>query len=193
MAKKLAALKLDLKKWNETEFGNVTLKKQQLCSSLNALDAREETHPLIAEEKLEHIKLRTEIEKLALLEEISWRQKSRVLHLREGDSNTKFFHKIAKSNRRKNGIESLMVSGSLSSDQGMIANCITQFFMNLYSKRQVDRPFTDVLVFPMISGNNLDCLERPFEETEIFNITQNFNDDKSPRPNGFPMAFIQAC
>ena len=22
---------------------------------------------------------------------------------------------------------------------------------------------------------------------------QNFNDDKSPRPDGFPMAFIQAC
>ena len=27
LAKKLATLKLDLKKWNETEFGNVTFKK----------------------------------------------------------------------------------------------------------------------------------------------------------------------
>ena len=63
---------------------------------------------------------------------------------------------MANSNRRNNGIKSLMVNGSLSSDQGMIADCITQFFMNLYSKQQVDRPFTDVLVFPMISGNNLD-------------------------------------
>ena len=30
LAKELAALKLDLKKWNETEFGNVTFKKQAL-------------------------------------------------------------------------------------------------------------------------------------------------------------------
>ena len=30
LAKKLVALKLDLKKWNEAEFGNVTFKKQQL-------------------------------------------------------------------------------------------------------------------------------------------------------------------
>ena len=30
LAKKLAALKLDLKKWNEAEFGNVTIKKQHL-------------------------------------------------------------------------------------------------------------------------------------------------------------------
>ena len=28
LAKKLVALKLDLKKWNETEFGNATYKKQ---------------------------------------------------------------------------------------------------------------------------------------------------------------------
>ena len=91
MAKKLTALKLDLKKWNETEFGNVTFKKQQFWSKLNVLDTREETHTLTAEEKLEQINLRTEIEKFTLLEEISWRQKSRVLHLREGDSNTRFF------------------------------------------------------------------------------------------------------
>ena len=46
LAKKLTSLKLDLKKWNETEFGNVTFKKQQLWSKLNALDARRETHAL---------------------------------------------------------------------------------------------------------------------------------------------------
>ena len=44
LAKKLATLKLDLKKWNETEFGNVLVEKQQLWSNLNALDAREETY-----------------------------------------------------------------------------------------------------------------------------------------------------
>ena len=156
VAKKLVALKLDLKKWNEAEFGNVTLKKQQLWNKLNDLDVREETQPLTAEEKLEQVNLRTKIEKLTLLEEISWRQKSRVLHLREGDANTKFFHRMANSNRRNNDIESLMVNGILSSDQGMITDCITQFFMNLYSKQQVDQPFLEVLVFPRISDDRAD-------------------------------------
>ena len=133
LAKKLAALKLDLKKWNEVEFGNATFKKQDLWSKLNVLEAKEETLRLTAEEKLDQSNLRTDIEKLTLMEEISWRQKSRVLHLKEGDANTKFFHRMANSNRKNNGIESLMVNGTLSSDQGIIADYITHFFMNLYS------------------------------------------------------------
>ena len=88
LAKKLAALKLDLKKWNEIEFGNVTFKKQDLWREMNVLDAKNETHRLTTEEKLEQTNLHIDIEKLALMEEISWRQKSRVLHLKEGDADT---------------------------------------------------------------------------------------------------------
>ena len=160
---------------------------------MNDLDVREETQPLTAEEKLEQTNLRTDIEKLTLLEEFSWRQKSRMLHLREGDTNTKFFHRMANSHRRNNGIENLMVDGILSSDQGMIADCITQFFMKLYSEEQVDQLFPKVLVFPRISGDNAYWLDRPFDEAKIFEVIQNFNGDKSPRPDGFPMAFFQAC
>ena len=100
---------------------------------------------------------------------------------------------MTNSNRKNNGIESLMVNDTLSSDQGIIADYITHFFINLYSEQQVDRPFLDSLVFPMISGDNVDWLERPFEEAEIFDVVQSFHGDKSPGPDGFPMAFFQAC
>ena len=100
---------------------------------------------------------------------------------------------MANSHRRNNGIESLMVDGILSSNQGMIANCINQFFMNLYTEQQVVWPFLEVLVFPRISSDNAGWLDRPFEEAEIFDVIQNFNGDKAPRPDGFPMAFFQAC
>ena len=75
----------------------------------------------------------------------------------------------------------------------MIANCITQLFLNLYSQQQVVRPFPEVLVFLRISDANANWLDRPFEEAEIFEVFQNFNGDKSPGPDGFPMAFFQAC
>ena len=59
MAMKLKALKADLKKWNELEFGNEVVKKIQLWSDLNALDAKEEVVVLPKEEKLEKARLQT--------------------------------------------------------------------------------------------------------------------------------------
>ena len=76
---KLKALKGDLKKWNETEFGNVTVKRINLWNDLNALDAKEERVSLSNDEKHDKERIRLEIERMALLEEISWRQKLRVL------------------------------------------------------------------------------------------------------------------
>ena len=86
---------------------------------------------------------------------------------------------MANSHKRNNGIESLMVDGILSLDQGMIADCITQFFMKLYSKEQVDRPFPEVLVFPRISGDNADWLDRlppPPYNKKIILCTQTNNE-----------------
>ena len=86
-----------------------------------------------------------------------------------------------------------MIEGALSSNQDRIANHIEQFYMNLYSEQQVQHPFPDVLDFPRISRDNVIWLERLFEEVEIFEVIKEFNGDKSPGPDGFPIAFFQAC
>ena len=65
--------------------------------------------------------------------------------------------------------------------------------MNLYSKQQGQRPFPDLLDFPRNSRDNVDWLERPFEEIEIFEVIKEFNGDKSPGLDSFSMAFFQAC
>ena len=38
------------------------------------------------------------------LEDVSWRHKSREIWLKEGDRNTRFFHRMANSHRRRNSI-----------------------------------------------------------------------------------------
>ena len=45
----------------------------------------------------------------------------------------------------------------------------------------------------MISRDNVVWLKRHFEEPKVFEVIQNFNGDKSPKPDGFPMALFQAC
>ena len=70
LAIKLKALKVDLKRWNVEEFGNVAEKGQKLWSDLRVLENVEESHILIVEEKLDKERINQELEKMMLLEEI---------------------------------------------------------------------------------------------------------------------------
>ena len=62
LARKLRALKLDLKKWNVEVFGNVQNRRQAM-SELNVLDGEAELRPLSSEERAQKIWLMEELER----------------------------------------------------------------------------------------------------------------------------------
>jgi len=74
LARKLKALKLDLKKWNEEVFGNVERNKRKLIEDLQAFDVIEESRALGEEELLRKVEVVRDLEKCSLMEEVSWRQ-----------------------------------------------------------------------------------------------------------------------
>ena len=92
-------------KWNEEEFGNVEDKMHKLWKDLEVLDLLEDSCPLTNDENLEKEWLRIELEKVTLMVEICWRQKSRALWIPKGDRNTKFFHRTENSQKRVNTIK----------------------------------------------------------------------------------------
>jgi hypothetical protein len=120
----------------------------------------------------------SEVEQSLLQEEINWRQKSRILWLKEGDHCTKFFHRVANSNRRSNSIESLFVNGLVSSYKVVIWNHVVQIYESLFSEQCDWRPRLDNLAF-----DSLDADE----------VVKGMNKDKAPGPDGFSMAFFQDC
>ena len=61
--------------------------------------------------------MRAQVQHLLSLEEISWRQKSRMLCIKEGDNNTKFFHKMANTHKRYNHLSFLEVDGVIYEDE----------------------------------------------------------------------------
>ena len=75
-----------------------------------------------------------DIDFLASLEEISWRQKSKALFIKEGDNNTRFFHRLANSHRRTNQIRGVEVEGALYEDESEVTNPIVDFYRKLYQK-----------------------------------------------------------
>jgi hypothetical protein len=87
---KIKALKKDLKKWNEEVFRNIDSNKSKLLNDLRELDATEEVRALGSEELSKKGEVSRELEACLLMEEVSWRQKSRILWLKEGDKCSKF-------------------------------------------------------------------------------------------------------
>jgi hypothetical protein len=120
---------------------------------------------------------------------------SRILGVmvEERGKNTKYFHKVANSNRHHNSIRHLSINGELSTDQDAIKSQITDFYQHLYTEDCVGRPLLDGLPFSSISTEEATWLERPFEEEEIFKVVISMNGDKALGLDGFPMAFFHAC
>jgi hypothetical protein len=132
LAQKLKALKGDLKVWNKQVFGDVGIKRQQLECKLQFLDGKESESSLSDEERLRREECKIELEKVVHMEEVSWRQKSRVLWLKEGDNNTKFFHKMANSHRRYNYMERVEVDGAVYEEAPEVREKVVQFYESLY-------------------------------------------------------------
>ena len=180
LAHKLRALKGDLRRWNNEVFRHVGKRKKAILEEIRELDSFQGDRGLDEEEKRKKMLLSMELEKILLGEEISWRQKSRALWLKEGDKNTKFFHRVANSNRRVNSIESLMVNGSLSSNPIVIKEHMINFYSKLFVESGVWKPFPKGL--PMHSIGEEDCrwLERDFEEREVWEVVKHMKGDKAP-------------
>ena len=92
------------------------------------LDAREDLLGLSLEDQTCRTQIKGEIAHVASLEEISWRQKSQFLFVKEGDKNTRFFHRIANSRRRSNHIRGIEVDGVLYEDEEEVRSKVVHFY-----------------------------------------------------------------
>ena len=79
LVKKLHALKYDLKRWNKETLSNVSVRKDVPLEKLNYRDNLERLGSLSEEDRSSQRIARNEFNHCAILEEISWRQKSRAL------------------------------------------------------------------------------------------------------------------
>ncbi|KAL6343049.1 hypothetical protein AAG906_017861 [Vitis piasezkii] len=178
---KLKALKKDLKNWNKEVVGNVSFNRAEAFSRLQRWEAKENENPL------------TPGDKWALLEETSWRQKSREIWLKEGDKNTKYFHKMANAKARRNFLSKIKVNGVNLSSLEDIKEGVCRAYQSLLSNSGDWRPSINGLNFKELGEGLASSLEVMFSEEEIFAALSSFCGDKALGSDGFTMAFWLFC
>uniref|UniRef100_A0A2N9H4G3 Reverse transcriptase domain-containing protein n=1 Tax=Fagus sylvatica TaxID=28930 RepID=A0A2N9H4G3_FAGSY len=112
---------------------------------------------------------------------------------KEGDNNTKFFHKMANSHQRYNYMEQVEVDGIVYEEAPEVREKMVQFYESLYHEHEPWRPTVNGLNFDVISLEERDMLEKKFETKEVVQVVKDLQGDKAPGPDGFTMAFFQQC
>lgn len=125
-------------------------------------------------------------------QEVRWRQRSKQLWLREGDSNSKFFHASVRKRRVINKISSLQNNDGLLVDWNSgLETIVTDYFTELFSTAPIDWQEVVDSIDTKISEEQNNTLISPVEEKEVKEALFHMHPDKSPGPAGITPGFYQ--
>lgn len=140
--------------------------------------------------------LRNSLEKhslaLASLFRTVARLRSRIGWLKDGDTNTSLFHLHARHRKRKNFVARLCTEDRIATSHDDKAEVLLDFYSNLIGSRE-QRGRTINLETLGIQRHELDMLDAPISEEEVWNSIKQLPPDKAPGPDGFTGRFYKTC
>ena len=160
-------IKTALKDWHSIHAKNIPGKIEGLKNRLSVLDDQVDDGGLSLEELEEMRNITHDIHSLSRVNaSITWQQ-ARSRWLKKGDANSKFFHSMLSSRRRRNSIVLLMVNDNLLEGVQPIRNAVFSHFKEHFAVQNISRPRAENLLFKQLTYAEGRSLILPFTETEV--------------------------
>jgi len=121
-----------------------------------------------------------------------WKQRGKFKTIREGDSNTKFFHAHATARLRRNTIRSIAVDGVQVTTHAVKVQALTAYFKSI-----IGVPGNSVCHFSYEAlyrelPKATEALTLPFSQQEALMAVKSMNRCSAPGPDGFGPSFYGA-
>ena len=179
-----------LKEWNKKMFGHV---RNSLTKKLKDLKVVEENGSYRNNSERMY-KLRGEIQSLKNREESMWKQRSRNAWLKEGDSNTRFFHCRATQRNRRNFIEGLEdETGLWEVDETRMGKVLEQYFNSIFTSSD-PMGFEEILngIQLAMIEEAASYLDRDFQVVEVQYALKQMAPLTALGPNGMSPIFYKS-
>ncbi|CAL0303504.1 unnamed protein product [Lupinus luteus] len=191
LKEKLKCLKSSLKIWNYDHFGNLDRKIVDQVSMINVIDAKGCDGTLPESDISVRCAATADLWRLSSPKDNLLIQKSRQRWLRDGDSNSKFFHASINRRRRYNEVHGLFIEDDWVEDPVRVKNHVRSFSKNRFSEFHWNMPSLDGIEFKRLSDENNLFLTARFEEPEVKEAVWSCDEDKSLGPHGYNFTFIK--
>ena len=94
--------------------------------------------------------------------------------MKEGDRNTRFFHRIANAHRRRNQLTRIKVNGRCLTKESEIKEEVSRAFQGLLADLGDWKPSIDGLNFKRLEEVDVEGLEKPFSKEEVFGAVSGY-------------------
>eukprot|EP00253_Pinus_taeda_P030389 PITA_30389 len=181
--------------WNRETFGNIFTAQQELNKDLSALQQKiiteGHTEATLEQERNIHSKL----EERRKQEETYWRQKSRIRWLKDGERNTKFFHRTTVQRRMHNSIPFIQSQeGARIEDHEKIEAEFLNHFAQVHTEPEGDKRLAIERITKnvpkIITEEHNELLLHPILMQEVDDAMSQLKEGKAPGPDGFTTTFF---
>jgi hypothetical protein len=135
---------------------------------------------------------RENLSKVLKQEENYWKQRAKTHWLRDGDANTKFFHAVASTRKKKNNITKLSNDeGDMIQEQSGMCQIAKTYFATLFQQASNDDDEVVNLMAGRVTADDNDDLTKEFTVEEFKAAVFSMHSDKAPGPDGLNPAFYK--
>ncbi|VFQ99349.1 unnamed protein product, partial [Cuscuta campestris] len=193
-AEKLKILKTAIKEWNVSTFGdifkNVKMAEEEALARQNSFD-NNPTEDNRAAANLASAKLLNACKREASY----WFQKSNIKWMKEGDSNSKFFHSVVKGKRAKLKITAIKDEEGVNHiDNNKIATLAVEHFTKLFEESPCKASEETLRYIPCtVTAEDNNSLKKLPSMEEVKQAVWSLNENAAPGPDGFNGFFFRAC